>query len=520
MIIYEYNCEYINGKLTLHGKSHKNEKIVPITVDKIDIIAGLIKFTDHKFFVILKDNDMYLTSFERNTCFRLKDYRSILNDPDFHAVRKNIKENIAKTGYVLKKDGEIERRTKRHLNAMNNGKISLAAFLAAATFALGLGSLETVGEYDEPKLESDIDHSYTDISEEQKVEHNILDLIDSIGTDAVKTEVFGRAESEENQNIENQVTNYNTEVPIVESSHTDTFEEATYVKTGYMGANEGIAASGPSNPKIQTINDSMTMKHWKSTPANTPIDIPDGVPFTSEGMDNMDRTIKSIAENIDAIKNEQKINTLLSYCNFEDENELNRFADFFLEVTSPEIRETRTREDVIDFLYSISQIPMDDKIESICNYYGITRDQLLVVTSICVAEGFGGGEKYIDPFAVGQTLYNRTISTESDWIRNSDSIYAQATQPGQFDVYANGMNSKYLNYNLVGSKAALDAIYGSIADYTFHMHDWVFFVSHGYPLRGFAAMGINTSVTERFVPGGNDYFGKIHIKNLSTTHKM
>jgi len=167
-----------------------------------------------------------------------------------------------------------------------------------------------------------------------------------------------------------------------------------------------------------------------------------------------------------SISIEDKINHIITYCNLDSKEALSSFINYFLEINV-----FSCEEDIINWLYHISLISCEDKIAKIMEDRGLTYEQVDTTIACAVAEGAGGGDKYIDVYAVASTISNRTRSKKwNDYIsylygeNARDNIYYQTIASGQFSVYALGSYRAFLgNSSLVGYQAAVDMFYSGIS---------------------------------------------------------
>ena len=198
---------------------------------------------------------------------------------------------------------------------------------------------------------------------------------------------------------------------------------------------------------------------------------------------------------------EEKLASFLEYSNIKDEETFNRFANFFINYSNNE--NLKTVEDVLNMLYEVSQVSMEEKLEKALTFYGLGDEdnnyKFRVVEAICETEAtpYENG-RYEDSYGVISTLYNRIHSKDMiryvNYVMNTNTatnMYTQAIATNQFEVYSNGMYLKAMgNVNTICYKAMLDMLYLEIP-----VHDRL----------GFLSSNNHTNGSIQLVSGGNNY---------------
>ena len=157
----------------------------------------------------------------------------------------------------------------------------------------------------------------------------------------------------------------------------------------------------------------------------------------------------------------------------------------------------------------------DEKIEMICERYGLTKEEFDVIKAVVVAEA--KWFSYEDAYAVINTIFNRSIS--AIWIYDVErlqgegtgrSMYHQVTQYHQFDPY--WYSGTYKNYledrpeTVPAVQAVIDFLYGVPVEQEngetillpARLHDYANFVGyqipHQYKSYAFVECGNNFGV--------------------------
>ncbi len=157
----------------------------------------------------------------------------------------------------------------------------------------------------------------------------------------------------------------------------------------------------------------------------------------------------------------------------------------------------------------------EEKIETICERYQLTREEFTTIVAVVIAES--QGNSYEDAYAVINTIFNRSIS--APWIYDVErlqgegtgtSMYHQVTQYHQFDVYwLTGSYTEYLGATpeeYPGMQAVIDFLYGVPVTsengetklLPQRLHDCVNFVGYGihhrYEAHSYTSRGNNYGV--------------------------
>ena len=135
--------------------------------------------------------------------------------------------------------------------------------------------------------------------------------------------------------------------------------------------------------------------------------------------------------------------------------------------------------------------------EQIQNEYNLTEEQYDILVAICLSEA--ESDSYEDTYAVINTIYNRTISTDwNNYCNNyygekvGDNLYYQATMKGQFVVYEEGIYKRNLGVrDGIGYEAIIDFLTSKNMK-----HNYLSFRAHGTYVRD------SVSFSEK----GNNYF--------------
>lgn len=229
--------------------------------------------------------------------------------------------------------------------------------------------------------------------------------------------------------------------------------------------------------------------------------------------------IVSDLENENKIKIEATIDDKLNIVKDEgiksdkiSSDELNdQIIEEFLSETKEEVTEKPVVEEVVAPLIITTvatteeiaettpqELTNEDKMNWILQEYNLTTEEFDTICAIVMSEAWV--DSYEDAYAVINTIYNRTIS--KTWVtylnrfyekgsKKGESLYYQATFPGQFIVYENG---RYKNNLGIREGNA----YQAIIDFLFSkeiMHDYL----------SFKSSNTKVSDSEQFVPNGNNY---------------
>ena len=177
----------------------------------------------------------------------------------------------------------------------------------------------------------------------------------------------------------------------------------------------------------------------------------------------------------------QKLNKVMSYTNLSYD-ELIKFANDIIANEKQWDGEYDNVEAVIDLLYEVSLIPIEDKMEAICQRENLTYDDLDIMIGCCVREAERHGHSYFGGYSVINTLFNR--KNDSRW--NPDDkkdMWSLLIAPGQYGVYADGAYEMFLYENIgknnvgeFGYKGAVDMLYTGVS-----LHSFCSYVSNSSP---------------------------------------
>ena len=171
-----------------------------------------------------------------------------------------------------------------------------------------------------------------------------------------------------------------------------------------------------------------------------------------------------------------------------------------------------TADDLTDIFFEVSEIPLENKIQVVKETFNLTDEELDSVAATLVAEGYGGGTKYIDVYAATTTALNRiqypAWVCEINQKRGNglgSSLHGQTCYYNQFQAYGSDNYRLYLgNRTLTGFKSVIDTlyineVYGLILhNYTQFRGNWID-VPNGYI----------------FETGGNKYLDKRNPEDRS-----
>ena len=201
----------------------------------------------------------------------------------------------------------------------------------------------------------------------------------------------------------------------------------------------------------------------------------------SNNIDNQEDLEKSAIEIIEEepeieVSIDEKTNYLLEYFNMKKNDEMNRFFAPFIE-TMEKYGVIHNYDSILNIFYEVALIPLEEKIEFIKEKCGINDDELNITAATFGAEGYGGGLKYEDVYAVSQTGENRTQCQK--WMNyieakagsgTGDNIY-YAMMTGGYYAKGNSYYQKFLgNRDLEYFKAVVDCIYIT-EKYGLYMHN-------------------------------------------------
>lgn len=160
---------------------------------------------------------------------------------------------------------------------------------------------------------------------------------------------------------------------------------------------------------------------------------------------------------------------------------------------------------IFDFKYSsreealyglaFNEHTYEEKMLIVMARRGNTYEEVDTVCAGGVAEASGEGTNYIDAYAVGSTIINRT-RYRSYYNTYGDDIYKIFTGPKQFSVYSSGLYKRFLGrIDLPGYQAMIDVLYSEES-----MHDYLEFRGNRVNL---------TIPYETFTDGGNKHIIKM-----------
>lgn len=198
---------------------------------------------------------------------------------------------------------------------------------------------------------------------------------------------------------------------------------------------------------------------------------------------------------------DDKIEYIMQTDNIKSKSDLQRFCDSFIKTMS-KYGYTYTYEDIINILYEVACTSLEEKIEYIKNYFGITDEQLNKVAATFGGEGIGGGERYEDVFSAATTGINRTqfakwIASIATWAgeENKTNIYYATCYKPQFSAFEGKWYYILLdNRECISFLATVDAIYINLY-YHVYFQDYTEF-----------NMPSATSKGEQFLTDGNRYY--------------
>ena len=192
---------------------------------------------------------------------------------------------------------------------------------------------------------------------------------------------------------------------------------------------------------------------------------------------------------------------LKNYINISDIEKVDEFFSEFVK-TMLGYNKEYTIDDIADIFYETSQVPLEDKIEIVKTAFNLTDEELDAVAATLVAEGVGGGTKYIDVYASTTTALNHLQypAWVNDIVRArgeelGHSLYGHTCYYSQFEAYKSDNYYKYLgDRTLIGYTSVIDTLYNNYV-YGLIMHNYT----------QFRGAWIDVPNGKIFESGGNKY---------------
>lgn len=178
------------------------------------------------------------------------------------------------------------------------------------------------------------------------------------------------------------------------------------------------------------------------------------------------------------------------YCQF-NEADYQTFMQFSLDQIKKSGVENVEEQNVLEYFYHISQVPIEEKIAYILEKYRLTYEEFLFVAAVFMAEG--KWESYLDVYAVTDTGKNR-CKDGAYCIDFGSNIYSQVMGRGQFSVIRDGRVYQFIGKtDMLAFQAVVDSLYSSIS-----LHNCLEF--RGTSEKNFSGL--------QFTPRGNRFGGR------------
>lgn len=243
----------------------------------------------------------------------------------------------------------------------------------------------------------------------------------------------------------------------------------------------------PSNASYEPNSDLNSLESSTSTVQSVGIATPSNATLNKEvGTEYCQFNAEELSNaEVSALKE-----VIIKYCQF-NEADYQTFMQFSLDQIKKSGVENVEEQNVLEYFYHISQVPIEEKIAYILEKYRLTYEEFLFVAAVFMAEG--KWESYLDVYAVTDTGKNR-CKDGAYCIDFGSNIYSQVMGRGQFSVIRDGRVYQFIGKtDMLAFQAVVDSLYSSIS-----LHNCLEF--RGTSEKNFSGL--------QFTPRGNRFGGR------------